>query len=42
MEIEYGDFERRIELGEDVDTARTEATYDRGMLRIVLPLEGSA
>jgi HSP20 family protein len=38
MEIEYGFFERRIELGADVDAARTEATYDRGMLRIVLPL----
>jgi HSP20 family protein len=38
MEIEYGFFERRIELGADVDAARTEATYERGMLRIVLPL----
>jgi HSP20 family protein len=42
MEIEYGDFQRRIELGEDVDAARTEATYERGMLRIVLPLEERA
>lgn len=38
MEIEYGPFERRIELGEPVDAARTEATYERGMLRIVLSL----
>jgi HSP20 family protein len=38
MEIEYGPFERRIELDEDVDSARTSATYDRGMLKIVLPI----
>lgn len=38
MEIEYGPFERRLELGEEVDAARTEATYERGMLRIVLSL----
>ena len=37
-EIEYGPFERRIELGEDVDPTRASATYERGMLRIVLPL----
>lgn len=42
MEIEYGDFERRVELGEDVDATRTEATYERGMLRIVIPLEEDA
>ena len=39
MEIEYGDFERRIDLGEDVDASRASATYERGMLSIVLPLE---
>ena len=38
MEIEYGPFQRRIELGEDVDTATASAFYERGMLRIVLPL----
>jgi HSP20 family protein len=38
MEIEYGAFERRIELGEDVDPARGSARYERGVLRIVLPL----
>lgn len=37
MEIEYGAFQRRIELGEDIDAARATATYERGMLRIVLP-----
>ena len=41
MEIEYGEFERRIELGEDVDVERATATYERGLLRIVLPLEGA-
>jgi HSP20 family protein len=38
MEIDYGEFERRIELGEDVDASRASATYERGLLRIVLPL----
>ena len=41
MEIEYGDFERRLELGENVDAERASATYERGLLRIVLPLEGA-
>jgi HSP20 family protein len=38
MEIDYGPFQRRIELPEDVDVARAEAHYDAGMLRIDLPL----
>jgi HSP20 family protein len=38
MEIEYGAFERKIELGEDVDPSRASATYDRGQLKVVLPL----
>lgn len=38
MEIEYGPFQRRIALAEDVDPAAGEATYDRGLLRVVLPL----
>ena len=43
IEIEYGAFERRIELGEEVDTSRAAATYERGMLKIVLPIaKGSA
>lgn len=37
-EIEYGPFERRLELAEDVDADETRATYDRGLLRIVLPI----
>ena len=38
MEIDYGPFQRRVELSENVDSAAATATYDRGMLRIVLPL----
>jgi HSP20 family protein len=39
MEIEYGEFERRLEVGEEVDVSQASATYDRGLLRIVVPLE---
>ena|SRR5919201_1427278 len=38
MEIEYGRFERRIELGENVDAEQATAAYERGMLRIVFPV----
>ena len=38
VEIEYGPFQRRIELGEDVDTARATAAYEAGMLRVDLPV----
>jgi HSP20 family protein len=38
MEIDYGTFERRVELGEDVDSARATATYEHGMLKVVLPI----
>jgi HSP20 family protein len=38
MEIEYGTFQRRIELDADIDPANVTANYDKGMLRIVLPL----
>jgi HSP20 family protein len=38
MEIEYGQFQRRISLAEDVDPAAGEATYERGLLKVVLPL----
>jgi HSP20 family protein len=41
MEIEYGAFHRRLELGEDVYVSNASATYERGMLRIVLPLDGA-
>jgi HSP20 family protein len=38
MEIEYGPFQRRIALAEDVDPDQAEASYDRGLLTIVMPL----
>ena len=38
MEIEYGRFERHVALGEGVDAEAATATYERGLLRIVLPL----
>jgi HSP20 family molecular chaperone IbpA len=38
MEIEYGPFQRRITLAEDVDPNGGEATYDRGLLTVELPL----
>ena len=38
MEIEYGAFQRRIELGEEIDTTQATASYDRGMLKVVLPV----
>jgi HSP20 family protein len=38
MEIEYGAFQRRIELGEEVDAGRASAKYERGLLRIAVPL----
>jgi HSP20 family protein len=38
MEIEYGPFCRRVSLAEDVDPEQAEAHYDRGQLRIVMPL----
>jgi HSP20 family protein len=38
MEIEVGPFERRIPLTDEVDTSRASASYDAGLLTIVLPL----
>jgi len=38
IEIEYGAFERRIELAENVDAAAVTATYEAGMLRLEVPL----
>jgi HSP20 family protein len=37
-EIEYGSFERQLELTEDVDAGKTSAIYERGLLRIVMPI----
>ena len=38
IEIEYGAFERRIALAEDVDPRASEATYENGLLTVVMPL----
>jgi HSP20 family protein len=38
MELEYGPFQRRISLAEDVDPDAAEASYERGLLTVVLPL----
>ena len=38
IEIEYGPFERHVPLGADVDTEAASATYENGLLTIVLPL----
>ena len=38
MEIEYGPFQRRIALAEDVDPATAEARYEHGLLTVLLPL----
>lgn len=37
-EIEYGRFRREVSLGDDVDVAGSRADYERGLLRIVLPI----
>ena len=38
MELEYGPFQRRVSLAEDVDSDGAEAHYERGQLTIVMPL----
>ncbi len=38
MEIDYGRFERRIALGEEIDADAVEARYQHGLLTVVLPL----
>jgi HSP20 family protein len=38
MEIEYGAFERRIGLPEHVDPDGARATYERGLLTVLLPV----
>jgi HSP20 family protein len=38
IEIERGPFQRRITLGDDVDTDGAHTTLERGLLTIVLPL----
>jgi HSP20 family protein len=41
VEIEYGTFERRIELAEDIDPDGVRTAYEAGMLRLEVPLRGS-
>jgi len=38
MEIDYGPFQRRIPLAEPIDASKARATYERGLLTIVLPV----
>lgn len=38
MEIDHGPFVRRVPLTEPIDADRIAATYDRGLLTIVLPV----
>jgi HSP20 family protein len=38
MELDYGPFRRQVPLGADVDVANARATYEQGILKIVLPL----
>ncbi len=37
-EIEYGPFQREIQLADDVDSHDAQATYAGGLLRVVLPI----
>ena len=38
MEMDYGPFERRIALADDVEPQNGTASYEQGLLRIVFPL----
>jgi HSP20 family protein len=38
MEIEYGTFQRQVRLAEDVDPAQASASFENGVLTIVLPV----
>ena len=42
MEIEYGAFQRQVRLTEDVDPAETSASFENGVLTIVLPVAETA
>jgi HSP20 family protein len=42
MEVEYGAFERRIGLPEHVDPDGARATYERGLLTVLLPVAAAA
>ena len=38
MEIEYGTFQRRFDLGREIDAEHATAVYERGLLKIILPV----
>jgi HSP20 family molecular chaperone IbpA len=38
MEIEYGPFQRELTFAEDVDPEAASASYERGILRVTLPI----
>ena len=38
MEVDYGPFQRRVTLPDEIDPEQASASYERGMLRIRLPL----
>jgi HSP20 family protein len=38
MEIEYGPFQRQVTLAENVDPEQASATYERGILTVLLPI----
>jgi HSP20 family protein len=42
IEIEYGPFERLVQLPGDVDLARAKARYDQGLLTIEFPIAAKA
>ena len=42
MEIEYGPFQRKVRLAEDVAPERADARYDRGVLTVTLPVADKA
>ncbi len=42
MEIEYGAFQRQVRLAEDVDPERATASFEQGVLTVVLPVAETA
>ena len=38
MEIDYGPFQRQVTWDEEVDAEAASASYERGMLRVTLPI----
>ena len=42
MEIEYGTFQRQVRLAEDVDPEAASASFENGVLTIVLPVAETA